>query len=161
MTVHQLPAPCWVITPRLPRDDGDPHYDDRAKALAVIHQAWDEDDWTPDAWWTKRLPGFRFRLSRLRPGAPRPRQSGTRCWAVQCDGECGYVIDEEDEGYTVHHSSLTEAHETVVAEYEWAYSADGRLVFCADDAPDDAEPPPPSPAEQEAAGQLVIPGVLR
>jgi hypothetical protein len=159
MTVHQLPAPCWVITPRLPRDDGDPHYDDRAKALAVIHQAWDEDDWTPDAWWTKRLPGFRFRLSRLRLGVPRPRLLGTRCWAVQCDGECGTVIDEDDEGYVIHHKLPADAAETVAA-CEWVYSADGRLVFCADDAPEDGQEPPLTPAEQEAAGQLVIPGVL-
>jgi len=79
---------------------------------------------------------------------------------VQCDGECEYVIDEEDEGYTVHHKSRTEAEETV-ADYEWAYSADGRLVFCGDDAPEDGQEPPLSPAEQEAAGQLVIPGVVR
>ena len=161
MTIHQLPAPCWVITPRLPREDSDPHYDTRAKALTAIREAWDLDrDWAFPGRIRAKLREFRFRLSRLRPGAPRPRQSDTRCWAVQCDGDCGYVIDEEDEGYTVHHKSRTEAEETI-ADYEWVYSADGCLVFCADDAPEDAEPPPPSPAEQEAAGQLVIPGVLR
>jgi len=165
VTIHQLPAPCWVITPRPPREDHDPHYDSRAEALTAIREAWDEDrEWTRGLvatalereWWREA----RFRLSRLRPGAPRPREIGTRCWAVQCDGDCGYVIDEEDEGYTVHHKSRTEAEETI-ADYEWVYSADGCLVFCADDAPEDAEPPPPSPAEQEAAGQLVIPGMLR
>ena len=61
---------------------------------------------------------------------------------------------------TVHHKSRTEAEETI-ADYEWVYSADGCLVFCEDDAPEDGQEPPLSPAEQEAAGQLVIPGVLR
>jgi hypothetical protein len=160
MTIHQLPAPCWVITPRLPRDDDDPHYDTRAVALAAIRESWDEDrDWCFDDRLRVRWREFLYRLSRLRPAAPRPRQSPARCWAVQCDGECGYVLDDEDEGHTFHHDTAAEARKTV-ASYEWVYSPDGRFVFCEDDAPEDGQPPPPAPAELEAAGQLVIPGVL-
>jgi len=165
MTVHQLPAPCWVITPRLPREDHDPHYDTKAEALTAIREAWDEDrEWTRglvataiEREWRREA---RFRLSRLRPAAPRPRKRAAPCWLVQCDGECEMVIDEEDECYVVHHKSRAEAEETV-AEYQWTYSADLRLVFCGEDPPKDGQEPPLTPAEQEAAGQLVIPGVLR
>lgn len=156
MTVHQLDAPCWVIRPR-PYLEDDNHYGTRAKALAVIREAWDEDHWRPVPLWTWWRT-LRYRLSRLRPGAPRPRQETGRCWIVQCD-ECETVIDEDDEGYVVHHGTRAEAEETV-AEWEWVYSADGCLVFCPEDAPEDGQEPPLSPAEQEAAGQLVIPGVI-
>lgn len=164
MTIHQLKSPCWAIIPGLPREDGDPCYDTRAGALADIREVWDEDRRDAQglvsaalekAWWRE----FRWLLSRLRPGAPRPRQSATRCWVVQCDGECEMVLDEEDEGYTFHHGSAAEAGKTV-ASYDWAYSTDGRFVFCEECAPADSVPPPPSPAELEAAGQLRLPGVL-
>ena len=39
--------------------------------------------------------------------------------------------------------------------YEWSYRGD--LVFCSADAPEGAELPPPSAAQQEAAGQLRLP----
>jgi len=160
MTIHQLPAPCWVISPRLPREDGDPHYDSRAKALAAIREAWDEEDrdWTPGDRPRVRWQEFLFRLSRLRRGAPRPRESGYRCWVVQDDGECEQVLDEHDEGYIIHHGSHQEAVQTA-ADYDWTHSADGRFVYCPCGPREDSEPIPPTPAEQEAAGQLVIPGV--
>ena len=160
MTIHQLEVPCWVIRPR-PYLEDDNHYDTRAKALAAIWRDWDEDrDWTHDDQLRVRWRAFLYRLSRLRLDAPHPRQKPGRCWVVQCDGECGAVIDEDDEGYVVHHGTRAEAEETV-SQWEWVYSADGRLVFCGDDAPEDGQEPPLSPAEQEAAGQLVIPGVIR
>jgi hypothetical protein len=163
MTIHELKAPCWAVSPPLPRDDGDPHYDTRDEALAAIREAWDEDrervrglvaTALERAWWRE----FRFRLSRWRPGAPRPRPLPACCWVVQDDGDCGQVIDEEDEGYAVHCASRRAA-EDLARSYEWAYSADGRFVYCPCCAPEDSEPVPPSPAEQEAAGQLVLPGV--
>jgi hypothetical protein len=164
MTIHQLADPCWTIVPKLPVEDGGPCYGTRAGALAAIREAWDEDRervrglaaTVLEEGWRRE---FRWLLSRLRPGAPRPRQMPARCWVVQCDGECEMVLDEEDECCVYHHRSAAEAASTV-ASCEWVYSADGRLVFCEEDAPEDAAPPPLSPAEQEAAGQLVIPGVI-
>jgi len=157
MTIHQLREPCWALQPKLPREDGDPHYGTRRKALAAIREAWDEDrDWTFDDQLRVRWREFRFRLSRLRPGAPRPRQVPGRCWIVQCDGECEIVLDDEDEGCVFHHGTRAAAERTM-ANYDFVYAGD--LVFCEDDAPQGAEPPPPSPAELEAAGQLRLPGV--
>jgi len=79
------------------------------------------------------------------------------CWVVRCDGECEMVLDTEDEGYIFHHDSRADAERTA-AGYHWASGDDGR-VFCEEDAPADAVAVP-SPAELEAAGQLVLPGVL-
>lgn len=157
MTVYRLPYRCWTVVPELPREDGDPHYDTRAEALAAIREAWDEGrDWTFDdrlrGWWRE----VQFRLGRLRPRAPRPRQRPARCWLIQCDG-CDEHIDEEDEGYIAHCDSRLDAEETM-ATWRWAYVGD--LVFCETDAPENAAVPPPSPAEQEDAGQLRLPGVL-
>jgi hypothetical protein len=162
MTVHQLRGPCWTVTPRLSDEDGDPCYDARADALADIRDAWDTDreharglvaTALERAWWRE----FCWRLSRLRPCAPKPRQAG-RCWVAQCDGECEMVLDEEDECCVFHHGSAAEAAKTV-ASYGWVYSADGRFVFCEEDAPEDAAPPSPTPAELEAAGQMRLPGL--
>ena len=87
------------------------------------------------------------------------RQLEERCWVVESDGECGQVLDEEDEGWVIHHDSAKGAHETAAA-WEWKYSADGRFVYCpCSPPPEDAEPIPPSPAELEAAGQMRLPGV--
>lgn len=47
----------------------------------------------------------------------------------------------------------------MTATWKWAYSADGRMVFCESDAPADGETLPPSPAELEAAAQMRLPGV--
>jgi hypothetical protein len=145
------------VVPKLPLDCQDPHYDTRAEALSAIREAWDEDrDWTFDdrlrVWWRELC----WRLSRWRPGAPRPRQLAAACWLIQCDG-CEQHIDDWDEAYIAHCKSRTEAEETLAA-YEFVCAGD--LVFCPEDAPADGEPPPLSPAEQEAAGQLRFPGVI-
>jgi hypothetical protein len=119
MTIHQLREPCWTITPRLSDEDGDPCYDTRADALADIREAWDTDreharglvaTALERAWWRE----FCWRLSRLRPGAPKPRQAG-RCWVAACDGECEMVLDEEDECCVFHHGSAAEAGKTVAS----------------------------------------------
>ena len=160
MTIHQLPKPCWVIAPRLPREDSDPHYDTRAEALAAIREAWDEDrehrigliaTALERAWWRE----FRFRLSRLRPDAPRPRELPARCRVADCD-TCGDELINEDEGWTVHASSLPDLYQSLDA-YDWRICPDE--AYCPDDAPECSEVPPLSPAQLEAAGQLRLPGV--
>ena len=157
MTIRQLKEPCWAIRPPLPREDGDPCYDSRAEALAAIREAWDEDrDWAFDDQLRVRWREFLYRLSRLRPGAPRPRRLAGRCWVVQCDGECETILDTEDEGCVYHHHSRAAAMDTVKA-YDWRYAGD--RVFCEEDAPADGQVPPPTPAELEAAGQMRLPGV--
>ena len=136
MSIRELPHRCWELQP--PTDDErSPHYDTEAGALAALAE--DRED----------------------HGEPyldtRPVQLEAPCWAVQCDGECETVLDEEDEGYIFHHDSRADAAQTA-AGYDWAFDADGR-VFCEEDAPGDAVVLP-SPAALEAAGQLALPGVL-
>lgn len=137
MTIHQLPDRCWELQP--PTDEERyPHFDTEAEALAALKE------------------------DRENHGEPypdtKPAQLGDRCWVVQCDGECKQVIDEEDECWTIHHDSRHGAEDTV-ASWRWAYSADGRSVFCPEDRPGDAVAAPPTPRELEAAGQMRLPGV--
>ncbi len=131
MTIHQLKDPCWVL--RHPNGDTE-HYAGRAPAEAEVFRL-REDDPDPDVTIIHRT---------------------TRCWVVECDGECETVLDTEDEGYVFHHDSRAEAEHTVVG-YDWALDDDGR-VFCEEDRPSGAKVPP-SPAELEAAGQMRLPGV--
>lgn len=135
MAIHQLKSPCWELQD--PADDLTPHFDNAVSALARLAELKEDD------------PGTRATVAGL----------DCRCWLVQCDGECEQLIDEEDEGYIVHCESLQAAGELAKA-WSWAYSADGRLIFCEADWPEDAESPPPSPAQQEAAGQLRLPGAI-
>ena len=136
MTIHQLSHRCWELHP--PTDDErSPHYGTEAKALEALKEDRENDD---------------------QPYAEtKPVQLDAPCWAVQCDGECETVLDEEDEGYIFHHDSRADAERTAVG-YHFAFGSDGR-VFCEEDAPADAVALP-SPAELESAGQLVLPGVL-
>lgn len=130
MTVQQLKDRCWVLN-----DNGDEtHFTGRAPTKGDLFRL-HEDDPDPDATVT---------------------ELETPCWVVSCDGECEVTLDTEDEGYVIHHASRAEAEETM-ASYDWVYVGD--LVFCEEDAPADGRVPPPSPAQQEAAGQLRIPGV--
>jgi hypothetical protein len=136
MTVHQLPGRCWELQP--PTDDErTPHYGTEAAAMESLRED-RENDRQPYA-------------------DTKPVQLDTPCWVVRCDGECEVALDTEDEGYIYHHDSRGGAERTAAA-YHWAFSDDGR-VFCEEDAPADAVALP-SPAELEAAGQLVLPGVL-
>lgn len=133
MTVHQIAEPCWEL--RDPADDRTPHFGNAVSALARLAELKKDD------------PGTRATITGL----------DYRCWLVQCDGECGEHVDEADEGFISHCESRQVAEE-IMAAYRWSYRGD--LVFCETDAPEGSEIPPPSPAELEAAGQLVIPGVL-
>lgn len=137
MTIHQLPEPCWELRP--PTDEErHPHYDTRADALRALKNDRENDgEPYPDT---------------------KPVQLGDRCWVIQSDGECEQVLDEEDEGWVVHHDSAKAARATAAA-WGWTYSADGRFIYCPCSPPGDAEPAPPSPAEIEAAGQMKLPGV--
>jgi hypothetical protein len=147
--------PCWIITPRLPREDTDPHYDTRGDALTAIREAWDENrEHTrglvaaalEKTWWRE----LRYRMSRLRPRAPEPRQAPGRCWVADC-GTCGDVLANDDEGWFVHAPSLTDLHQSLDA-YDWRLCPDE--AYCPDDAPECSQLPPLSPAQLEAAGQL-------
>jgi len=135
MTIHQLKERCWELQP--PTDDErSPHYDTEAAALESLREDRENDE---------------------QPYAEtKPVRLASPCWLVQCDGECEMVLDTEDEGYTFHHDSYAGAGRTA-AGYHMAFGSDGR-VFCEEDAPGDAAALP-SPAELEAAGQLVLPGV--
>ena len=136
MTIHQLPHRCWELQP--PTDDErSPHYGTEAGALAALK----EDRENHDAAYADT----------------KPVQLEAPCWAVQCDGECETVLDEEDEGYIFHHDSRADAERTA-AGYHFASDDHGR-VFCEEDAPKSAGPMYPSAAELEAAGQLRLPGV--
>jgi hypothetical protein len=140
--IRQLDHRCWHLDPP-PEDERDPHYDNRHDADDALRDLREERG--PDP----------LDLAALE--SCHAKQLDAPCWVVQCDGECETTLDAEDEGYVYHHGSLAEAEDTVKA-YRWKYA--GGRVFCEEDAPVDGQPPPLSPAEQEAAGQLAIPGVL-
>ena len=137
MTIHQLPNRCWELQP--PTDDErHSHYDTEAGALQSLKEDRENDE---------------------QPYADtKPVQLDAPCWLVQCDGECEMVLDTEDEGYVFHHDSRAGAERTA-AGYHFA-ADDGDRVFCEEDAPKSAIPMYPGAAELEAAGQLVLPGVL-
>ena len=135
MTIHQLPGRCWELQP--PTDEERyPHFDTEAEALADLKE--DRENHEQAYADTK------------------PVQLDAPCWVVQCDGECETVLDEEGEGWTFHHDSRADA-ETTAAAYDFRHVGDS--VFCDEDAPEDSALLL-SPAEREAAGQLVLPGVL-
>lgn len=135
MTIHKMQDRCWVIEPEPPGEDWHRHYDTRAEARTALREALDEGYADPKA---------------------APKQLDDRCWLIRCDGDCDEHIDEAEEGFISHCESRQLAEE-MMAAYRWAYHGD--LVFCETDAPENAELPPSSPAELEAAGQLRLPGV--
>jgi hypothetical protein len=142
MAIYQLKERCWATDPAsLDGDDErQPHYDTEAGARRAITEAREEN---ADL-------------------AATVRQLGTACWVIQCDGECEQHIDEEDECYISHCESRQEAQQVMTA-WRWTV-ATGEItgdeyVFCEGDRPEGLPPLPPSPAELEAAGQLVLPGV--
>ena len=87
------------------------------------------------------------------------RQLDNPCWVARCDGDCGYAIDEADEGLN-HYKTAADA-EQAVRHREWRMLPDGAHVYCPEDAPEDGQVPPPTASEQERAGQLVLPGCRR
>lgn len=138
VSIYQLQEPCWELTD--PADDErTPHFTSEQDAREALKELRDapREPYQAD-------PKASIRLLEH------------RCWVVQCDGEDGYILDEEDEGYIFHHESIADALDSVAA-YEWRRIGDS--VFCPADAPEGSDPPPPTAAEQEQAGQLRLPGV--
>ena len=138
MSIHQLDFRCWVLDDPS-QDEGERHFKDAAGVNAALSGAREDD------------PGTKASA----------RQLDAPCWLVQCDGDCEQVIDEYDEGYVYHHESRAEAEKTVRI-WEWTLvpgTLGGELAYCHEDRPEDAEPPPPSAAELEAAGQMPLPGL--
>lgn len=137
MSIHQLSDRCWVLDDPA-QDEGERHFEDASGANAALTRAREEDPATKAS----------------------VRQLDAPCWLVECD-ECGQVIDEYDEGHIYHHESRAEAEKTVRV-WEWTLvpgHLGGELAYCHEDRPEDAEPPAPSAAQQEAAGQMRLPGV--
>lgn len=153
MTIHQLKKSCFVLDPSPWDDDeGEPHYDTHAEAevaLAELRGNTDPDD-----------PDDRPLLAKSRP-----RQLNAPCWVAECDapdgpeGTCGDTLGDEDEGPScVHFETVEELLGWMPGERWIQVFADNAL--CWSHSPDNPAAPPPSPAEIEAAGQLVLPGVL-
>ena len=130
MTIYQAKERCWELQP--PTDDErHPHYHTELEARQALEEDRENDE---------------------QPYADtKPVQLDGPCWAVQCDGECETILDEEDEGYIFHRDSRADAERTA-AGYHFAADDSGR-VFCGEDAPKSAVP-------IEAPGQLRLPGVL-
>lgn len=130
---------CWLID-HLPGepDDFTPCFPNRADAEEEFARLRGED-------------GERYALTVV-------RQLDAPCWTVVCDGECDYTLDEDEDGL-VHFASAAEAV-SAVRDYEWRILPDQVHVFCPEDAPGDGQVPPPTPEQQERAGQLRLPGIV-
>jgi hypothetical protein len=151
MTIHQLREPCFELSPR-PWDDGfNPHYatpDEAADALSGMREERDPSD-----------------LADLAKVAPEVNPAG--CWVGECDG-CGDVFTDEETGAN-HYETSAELDAAMPAS-GWVYQGGDQEEFwpepgswvtlndalllcpgCRQGAP---VLPPPTPAEQEAAGQL-------
>ena len=140
MSIRQFDFRCWELS-----DPADDEHDKRhfETAAEVNSELADIREGNPD---TKATA----------------REMDAPCWVVEDDGECGQMIDQEDEGYVVHSATLAKAEELARA-WGWVLvpgpGANEWLAYCPCGRPEDAPPPPPSPAELEAAGQLRLPGV--
>ena len=132
MSIRQLSYRCWELDDPS-NGEGKRHLKDKTEADEAVKELCDEH------------PGATASMRLL--DAP--------CWLVQCDGECEQVIDEEGDGYAFHHGSAFEALDTARSRGWVRRDADG--VFCTEDA--DGELLPLTPEQQEAAGQMRLPGV--
>lgn len=159
MTIHQLAKPCFVLDPD-PYDDDEmhPHSATWGEASEDLRTLREERGPHPED------------LAELGPvkvkALPEP------CWVAACN-----VCEEEfeDESGGNHFETVNEV-EAVLGPYGWTYRGGDTdefwpapdawthlhagEVFCPGCRPLDGKLPPPSPAELEAAGQLVLPGVL-
>jgi hypothetical protein len=137
MSIHQLPACCYVFTD--PAEDGERHYPDQQDADADLLEA------------RKANPATAAAITRLE----------SRCWVASCDGDCGQTLDEEDEGIVYHHGSPDDAAATAALfKFRLEAGPSGEtLDYCPEDAPESAVVPPMSAEEQERAGQQRLPGI--
>jgi hypothetical protein len=138
MSIRQLPSCCYVFTD--PAEDEERHYTDLQDASAALIDARKDNPETTAG--TAHLD--------------------YRCWVVSCDGECEQTLDEHDEGIVYHHGSPDEAAATAALfKFRLAPGPLGEtLAYCETDAPEGAEVPPPTPDEQERAGQQRLPGIV-
>lgn len=145
MTIRQLRRPCFVLDPSPYADDdyGVPHYDTQEKADAALAELREERE--PDPEGLARLEGVQV------------TQEEWPCWVAECDFPGCEETYEDDEGGGSHFPDAKTLEEWVVQD-GWT-TAPPDKALCWSDSPEDAPKPPPSPAEQEAAGQLALPGV--
>jgi hypothetical protein len=143
MTIHQLAKPCFLLDP----------------------SPYDSDEYIPhSATWHEADEELRT-LREERGPAPedlaeietvKVRREDGPCWVAECN-----VCDDgftEDEGGGNHFGTIGDVV-AAMAPYGWTGLApDG--AYCPAHRPEGPVPPPPTPAELEAAGQLVIPGVI-
>jgi hypothetical protein len=155
MTIRQLPEPCFELDPNpYDFDDdglGSPHFVTRAEADKALAEL--REDRAPD-------PELLAELATVRV-----KELSIPCWVAECDapdgqeGTCGDTLGDEEEGPSCIHFETSDQVIDWMPYEGWAKDGpDGAL--CNLHRPDD--PPPPlamSPAEQEAAGQLALPGV--
>ncbi len=135
MTIHQLTRRCWVLDDPA-CDGGQPHFDDPAGAQDALAERKEEN---PDT-------------------QAQAREEDAPCWVAVCDGpECGELYTDDDEG--ICHFASAEGLQAWMGPDGWTVRAPDE-AFCPACKQQDAIPPPPSPAEQEKAGQLRLPGVI-
>ena len=149
MTIHQLKEPCWVLKPRPYENDdyGDPHYRTWKDADEALRELREERG--PDP----------LDLASLEP--VKPVREDSACWVAECAGHCEQLFGTED--FPVLHASSRADLLDAMRAYDWVTAtgevSGDELAYCDMDRPESAEPVPPSPAEQEGAGQLPLPGV--
>jgi hypothetical protein len=145
MTLRQLKTACFTLDPSPYGDDdyGIPHYATWAEASEALTDLRKERG--PDP---LDLAGIE---------SVHVKQGGGPCWVAECDSPgCGESYESDEDGGN--------HFETAAILGEWirtdGWTTDGPdLAFCWTDSPEGSAPPP-TPAELEAAGQLVLPGVL-
>jgi hypothetical protein len=151
MTIRQMPKPCFTLDPSPWDDDhGTPHYPTWAEADEALRER--RAELGPDP---SDLASIETtRVTRL----------GSPCWVAECDapdgpeGTCGDTLGDEEEGPScIHFETVEELSGWMPGEGWVRVFADNAL--CGDHSPDNPAPPPPFPAELEAAGQLRLPGV--
>jgi len=150
VTIHQLKTPCFLLDPSPYSDDdyGIPHYatePEAAKALADLREerAPDPED-----------------LAKLKDTRVKPEDGP--CWVAECDASGCEETYNDDEAGASHFETAAVLEEWIRSD---GWTTDGPdLAFCWTHSPEGSAPegsaPPPTPAELEAAGQLVLPGVL-
>jgi hypothetical protein len=150
MTIHQLPEPCFVLDPSpWDEDEGEPHYETRAEAEAALTGLYENTD--PD--------------DRPELGKTQVRRLGAACWVADCDapdgpdGTCPETLGDAEEGPScIHFETVDELFDWMPGE-SWTRQAPDR-AFCWFHSRTTPPVAAPSPAEQEKAGQLRLPGVL-
>lgn len=144
MTIHQLKDRCWTLEPN-PWGDSDcgiPHHKTWAEASEALAELRKERG--PD-------PRDLADLERVRP-----EQGESPCWIAECDSPgCEETYSDEDSGGE-HYGSADSLMTWMTAD-GWTTGVPDK-AYCYGDA-EGGTPPPPSPAELEAAGQLRFPGV--